>query len=51
MRTYIRDDIYKKLTILARHRGVTIQTLILQFLETVTDEEQNEVGFEQIVKH
>lgn len=44
MTMYVQDPVYKKLRLLAKFRGITIQELLEEFLEEIDDEEQDEIG-------
>lgn len=41
----VSNDLYEKLRLLAKFRGVTIPQLLSDFLEEVDDIEQDEIGF------
>ena len=46
----LRAEIYDKLKRLAKFRNISLQELILEFLETIDDAEQNEIAFNEYIK-
>ena len=44
----IASDLYYRLKLVARFRGLTIPQLLYAFLETIDDAEQDEIGLSNI---